>query len=75
MGALGRIIYQPVLIARTENAVFLEAHPDVYRIGLNPLAAVIDRATEEGFLDMLDLERVQEVIRNQDGIARDVTRR
>jgi hypothetical protein len=36
---------------------------------------VIDRATEEGFLDMLDVERVQEVIRNQDGIARDVTRR
>jgi L,D-transpeptidase ErfK/SrfK len=75
VGALGRIIYEPVLIARTENAVFLEVHPDVYRIGLAPLAAVIDRATEEGFLDMLDVERVQEVIRNQDGIARDVTRR
>ena len=75
VGALGRIIYEPVLIARTENAIFLEVHPDVYRIGLDPLAAVIDRATEEGFLDILDLERIQEVIRKRDGIARDVTRR
>jgi hypothetical protein len=36
---------------------------------------VLDIASTGGFLEMLDLSRVKEVIHKRDGIARDVTRR
>jgi len=73
IGTRGRIIYEPVLIARTGNAIFLEVHPDLYRKGPVPLRKVLDVARTGGFLDMLDLPLVNEVIRKSDGIARDVT--
>jgi L,D-transpeptidase ErfK/SrfK len=75
LGTRGRIIYEPVLIARIENAIFLEVHPDPYREGPDPLDRVVEAARTEGFFDVLDLALVKEVIRKRDGIARDVTRR
>lgn len=74
VGTPGRITYEPVLIQRTENGVFLEVHPDVYKVGIDALGTVMERAAAGGFLDMLDLVRVEDVIQKHDGIARDVTR-
>jgi len=75
VGMRGRIIYEPVLVSHTQGSVFLEVHPDPYKKGTDPLSRVMDRARSEGFLDMVDLTLVEEVIRKRDGIARDVTRR
>lgn len=75
VGMRGRIAYEPILVGRSGNSVFLEAHPDKYKRGVDALAVVIERAKVNGFLDMLDLTLVQEVIQKRDGIARDVTRR
>jgi L,D-transpeptidase ErfK/SrfK len=74
-GARGRIIYEPVLIAREGDSVFLEAHPDAYKKGSDPLRKALDLARAGGVLDMLDLDLVKETLRKRHGIARDVTRR
>jgi L,D-transpeptidase ErfK/SrfK len=74
IGAQGRILYEPVLLAREGDSVFLEVHADSYREGADPLLFILDRARSEGFIDMLDLPLVQKVIEKRDGIARDVTR-
>jgi L,D-transpeptidase ErfK/SrfK len=73
VGMRGRILNEPVLIFRLSRAVFLEVHPDLYRKGSDPLSFVIERARVGGFLDLLDMALVQEVIRKQDGLARSVT--
>jgi len=75
VGMRGRVIYETVLVVRTEDSIFLEVHPDAYQKEPDPLRRVLDIAQSEGFLGMLDLPLVREVIRKHDGIARDVTRR
>jgi L,D-transpeptidase ErfK/SrfK len=75
IGMRGRIIYEPILITRSGESVFVEAHPDVYNKEAEPLRKVLDTARSQGFLDKLDLQLAQDVIRKREGIARDVTRR
>ena len=74
-GVRGRIIYEPVLIASAGDSIFLEVHPDSYKMSPDPLSKVLDAARSGGFLDALDMPLVEEAIRKRDGIARDVTRR
>jgi L,D-transpeptidase ErfK/SrfK len=75
IGTRGRIVYEPVLIARVGDRLFLEVHPDAYGTGPEPLGKVLEQARSGGYADMLDLPLVKETIRKRDGIARDVTRR
>jgi L,D-transpeptidase ErfK/SrfK len=75
VGMPGKILYEPVLLANVEGAVYLEVHPDAYEKGPDPLPFVLARARAEGYEGMLDLALVNEVIRKRDGIARNVTRR
>jgi L,D-transpeptidase ErfK/SrfK len=75
VGARGRIVYEPVLVAKVANTVYLEVHPDAYKTAPDPFRKVLDIASTDGFLEMLDLALVKEVIQKRDGIARDVTRR
>jgi len=74
IGVTGRIVYEPVLVARVENAVFVEVHPDTYALGPEPLATVVEAARAGGYFDLLNMSLVGEVIRKRDGIARNVTR-
>ena len=75
IGMKGRIIYEPVLMTKVENTVYLEVHQDVYKTAPDPFRTVVHLASTGGFLEMLDLALVKEVINKRDGIARDVTRR
>jgi L,D-transpeptidase ErfK/SrfK len=75
VGMRGIIIYEPVLVTRAGNDVFLEVHPDPYRSGGDPLHETIETARAGGFLQSLDLALVKEVIERRDGVARNVTRR
>ena len=72
-GVKGRMIYQPVLVVKEDRSVFLEVHPDAYKTEPDPLSAVLATARMEQ--DLLDMTLVREVIRKQDGVARDVTLR
>ncbi len=65
------IIYEPVLIARTaEGMIFLEVHPDIYRMGKDP-HRVLEAA---GIGPEIDWQRVDQVIGEREGLARDVSR-
>ena len=72
-GTAGRIVYQPVLIVSTREGIFLEVHPDVYGHGPVPLKVVEEFARKNNALDALDWDLVKEVIRQRDGIARNVS--
>jgi len=74
LGMRGRVIYEPVLLAHIENDIFLEAHPDPYKLGGDALTQTLDKARAGGFLESVDLEIVKQVIRKRDGIARNVGR-
>lgn len=76
MGAAGRIIYEPVLLAAEGQAVFLEVHRDVYgRLadGLRERARAL--AATSGLTDRIDWTIADAVLAAHDGIARDVSTR
>jgi L,D-transpeptidase ErfK/SrfK len=73
-GQPGQIIYQPVLLARLDDGrIFLEVHRDVYRLVFRGAQFVHDLA-ETNAIDAIDWDKVRDVMRSADGIARDVTR-
>jgi L,D-transpeptidase ErfK/SrfK len=73
VGTRGMVVYEPVLIARIGNSVFLEAHPDLYAKEPMSLAKVRGIAEAEGFGGIVDWELAEAVIQKREGIARDVT--
>jgi L,D-transpeptidase ErfK/SrfK len=75
VGTRGMIIYEPVLIAFVDGAVFLEAHPDAYGKEPRSLERIREAAIQEGYDGLVDWDLAQEVIRKRDGVARDVTQR
>jgi L,D-transpeptidase ErfK/SrfK len=75
IGTPGRIIYQPVLLARVEDGrILLEVHRDIYDKGIDPAQAVRDLAEANGLSPNIDWALVDAVIAAQDGIAREVGR-
>ena len=73
-GTEGRIIYTPVLLAQLpDGRVLLEVHTDIYKKAGDPMAAVRRLAQNHGLTDLIDWERVKEVVRRKEGLAREVT--
>jgi L,D-transpeptidase ErfK/SrfK len=73
VGARGAIVYEPVLLARTPDGVFLEANPDIYRFEReDPALAVRALAGAGGLTAEIDWRLVMEVLAARDGIARRV---
>ena len=75
-GTPGRSIYEPILLTKDAEEVFLEVHPDVYR--RNSLPAMIQvqaMAIRAGLTERIDWTRAEQVAALHHGIARDVTRR
>lgn len=69
----GKIIYRPVLLAQLpDGRIFLEAHPDVYKQGGNPLQRVQELAAEADITELIDWEKVAQVIKQKEGLAREV---
>ncbi|MFP5344777.1 MAG: L,D-transpeptidase, partial [Gammaproteobacteria bacterium] len=69
----GKIIYQPVLLAQLpDGRIFLEAHPDVYKRGGNPLKRVQHLAAEAEITEIIDWEKVAQVLKQKEGLAREV---
>lgn len=75
VGLRGRILYEPVLLARTAEGIFLEAHADVYRrVSGSPMLAVRDAAAAAGLVDAIDWTQAARVLQGRAGIARSVER-
>jgi hypothetical protein len=72
-GARGRIIYEPVLLARTLDEIFLEAHPDVYRLAKgDAVARVRAIANATGISEEIDWTQVERVLEARRGSAASV---
>jgi L,D-transpeptidase ErfK/SrfK len=75
IGTPGTIIYAPVLLAQvTGDQIYLEVHRDVYKRRGEPLAVVQRLSVLWGLGPRLDWQRVEEVVRLKDGVAREVSR-
>lgn len=71
IGASGRIVYEPVLVAIVDGTVFLEAHTDVYRLSSGDPLPAIGRALESmGLADAVDWSAARDVLKLRDGVAR-----
>lgn len=69
-GTRGRIVYSPVLLAKTANGIFVEAHPDIYRrMAGDPLALVRDIANAVGIANEIDWVQVARVLKARRGMA------
>lgn len=67
------IVYNPVLIADIDGHVYVEINPDVYNRAPPTLDAVRRIAAENKLGDRIDWPRVQKLVLQPDGLARDVT--
>jgi L,D-transpeptidase ErfK/SrfK len=73
VGTKGQIIYEPVLMLVVGNLVFLEVHPDVYKLGPSPGDFVREYLDNNRLLDVVNWDLITEVIGKRDGIARNVS--
>jgi L,D-transpeptidase ErfK/SrfK len=69
----GKIIYVPVLLVRLKDGrIFLEVNRDVYKKNIDPITIVENSAKIQGINDMVDWDKVKEVIQLKEGLAREV---
>lgn len=75
VGALVKIIYQPVKMAlTTQGRIYLEVHPDIYRKKIDAMVWVQSLVKSHRLEDRIDWPKVAEVIKAKEGVARDVTK-
>jgi L,D-transpeptidase ErfK/SrfK len=73
VGTPGQIIYEPILLAATEEGVFLEVHVDVYRrLTVRPREVVRVLAGAAGVVEDVDWTLVDAVLGASHGIARSI---
>ena len=74
-GTAGILVYRRLLIARAGDQIFLEVHRDIYRKQPSVEDQFNALVANFNLESVVDRDLAREVIRKQDGIARDVTRR
>jgi L,D-transpeptidase ErfK/SrfK len=67
------VIYEPVKIARQGDTVLLEVHPDLRRTGAADLPAVLAQLANARIADLVDAERVADVVTRAWGTPEDVS--
>lgn len=74
LGTAGALVYRRLLIARVGDQVFLEVHRDIYK--RQPSVQQQFETTIKFFNleSMIDRDLAHEIIRKEEGIARDITR-
>jgi L,D-transpeptidase ErfK/SrfK len=74
VGARGRTLYAPVLLAVEGGRVYVEVHPDIYgRAPSSPLETLRALADARGVAERVDWPLVKDVVAARHGVARDVT--
>lgn len=74
IGTSVEIVYDPVLLALESDRIYLEVHRDVYNKNGNLLKTLQNWISGHGLGSVVDWEKMEEVIRNRDGLARDITK-
>jgi L,D-transpeptidase ErfK/SrfK len=75
VGDGGEIVYEPVLLTQmSDGRIWLEAHPDVYRRGRDPLLVTRELARRDELEGDIDWLVVRDVLRAKRGTPVDVTR-
>src|SRR5512139_123168 len=75
VGTPGLLVYQPVLLAVTEDGrILLEVHQDIYEKGIDPAQTVRDMAEAYGLSQDIDWPKVDAVIAAREALAREVGR-
>jgi L,D-transpeptidase ErfK/SrfK len=74
VGDTGVLLYEPVLVARIDGRVLLEAHPDVYGRVDDAAERLRRTALDSGLFDAIDWARAAIVLQQRHGIVTDVTR-
>ncbi len=72
-GDLGRIVYEPVLVAYDGTDVYLEVHPDPYRKVPDLLQRALELLDAAGLTERSDRTEIVETVRRAEGIAVPVT--
>jgi len=76
VGTPVRIIYEPVLLAHLDDGrIFVESNPDIYGLAPHALDDLQALAVSSHISNMIDWQRVKEVLERKDGLVRDVTMR
>lgn len=75
VGTPVKIIYKPIKLALTpDQRIYLEVHGDYYQRVPNYLQALQTLAKNQQLTDRLDWVRAKQVLKERDGIAREVTK-
>jgi L,D-transpeptidase ErfK/SrfK len=74
VGTTVAIIYEPVLLARAGDRVFVEIHADRYGHQVPTLTRVRELAAEHGVTELIDWPAAARAVRARHGVARDITR-
>ena len=73
VGTPGRLIYQPVLLAKTDDGrILLEIHRDIYNKKTDLAQTVRAMAEANGLSQAIDWTKVDAVIAARDGLAREI---
>jgi len=76
VGAAGRIIYEPILLAEVHGEVYLEVHKDIYgRLTVEPMQVLRTLAADAALADRIDWAVADAVVAARQGVARVVTLR
>ncbi len=69
----GRIIYAPVLLTRLEDGrIFLEVNQDIYKKGIDLATSAENSARIQELDALINWDKVKDVIRAKEGLAREV---
>ena len=71
-GAVVALVYEPVLLTRSGDRVFLEVHPDIYQRKMPTLTRVRELAAAHGLTEHIDWTAAARVLHARHGVARDV---
>jgi L,D-transpeptidase ErfK/SrfK len=70
----GEIVYLPLMLARLDDRrIFLESQKDIYGKGTGGIDAIKALAEASGIGSLIDWPRAEQVVNDEEGIARDVT--
>jgi len=73
VGAIGEIVYEPVLLAVVDGRVYVESHRDIYRQFSTSLETLRTSADQLHLTDSIEWSLAAHAVREQAGIAREVT--
>jgi L,D-transpeptidase ErfK/SrfK len=74
VGSPGEFLYQPIKAGMRAGLVFVEVHPDIYGIRGNPEDEANQILSRNGWVDLIDSERLRRALKEQSGLPTLISR-